>query len=253
MNITMKAEPPCIYFILYLLTVRQHTPLVFQPLLSITSKCYDSIWRRNVRICKFPPFSFFAQNCSLKDNGNDFQDFIVTTPTWPKQAWYTGFLCLSCEQPLFLSLRMDFLSQFKGMLVYQKPQNYMYLLAWLLSGIFSKDIGKSSLVGHGFIRWKLPVLHNSFPGIFLFEVNNLSTNIWKVGLQIYNPQNYSLSCWSDSGGFIYLLVVKLIIRDQDKDLWYHSQIKGYIYKLSVCQLFVTGRWFSPCIPVFLHP
>jgi hypothetical protein len=79
----------------------------------------------------FPPFRFLLQ-VLLKIKQSDCK-IILIAPAWPKQAWFPELLLLSCARPLKLPFRRDLLSQFKGKVVYLRPES-LHLHAWLLSG-----------------------------------------------------------------------------------------------------------------------
>lgn len=83
----------------------------------------------------FPPFRFLAP--VLQKIAGTPCRIIVIAPAWPRQAWYSDLLRLSCALPLQLPLSADLLSQFKGRVVHQNPEN-LHLHAWLLSGITSE-------------------------------------------------------------------------------------------------------------------
>jgi hypothetical protein len=79
----------------------------------------------------FPPFRFLSQ--VLQKVARESCKLIRIAPAWPKQAWFTDLLRLSCTRPLLLPLRVNLLSQLKGRIMHPNPEN-LHLHAWLLSG-----------------------------------------------------------------------------------------------------------------------
>ena len=79
----------------------------------------------------FPPFRFLSQ--ILQKVARESCKIILIAPAWPKQAWFTDLLRLSCARPLLLPLRVNLLSQLKGRIMHPNPEN-LHLHAWLLSG-----------------------------------------------------------------------------------------------------------------------
>ena len=67
-----------------------------------------------------------------KGGSGILQDHSFVT-AWPKQAWFTDLLRLSCARPLLPPLRVNLLSQLKGRILHPNPEN-LHLHAWLLSG-----------------------------------------------------------------------------------------------------------------------
>ena len=96
----------------------------------------------------FPPFRFLHK--VLQKIAQETCRIILIAPAWPKQAWYTDLLHLSCASPLRLPLRRNLLSQFKGKVLHPHPEN-LHLHAWLLSGkasdrkVFLKELPTTSL------------------------------------------------------------------------------------------------------------
>jgi hypothetical protein len=60
----------------------------------------------------FPPFRFLSQ--VLQKVARESCTIILIAPAWPKQAWFTDLLRLSCARPILLPLRVNLLSQRKG-------------------------------------------------------------------------------------------------------------------------------------------
>jgi hypothetical protein len=79
----------------------------------------------------FPPFRFLSQ--VLQKVARESCKIILIAPAWPKQAWFTDLLRLSCARPLHLPLRVNLLSQLKGRIMHPIPES-LHLHAWLLSG-----------------------------------------------------------------------------------------------------------------------
>jgi hypothetical protein len=79
----------------------------------------------------FPPFRFLSQ--VLQKVAWESCKIILIAPAWPKQAWFTDLLRLSCARPLLLPLRVNLLSQLKGRIMHPNPEN-LHLHTWLLCG-----------------------------------------------------------------------------------------------------------------------